>query len=83
MESKAHDVESGHTNFVDRFAQSGVYDIKEIKPVSTMREHENSIDCIAANPKNENEFLTGSHDRTIKVWDASTAKCVQTITGNN
>ena len=32
-------------------------------------EHENSVDCIAANPHTHAEFVTGSHDKTIKVWD--------------
>lgn len=34
-------------------------------------EHENSVDCISANPRNPNEFATGSHDKSIKIWDAS------------
>jgi WD40 repeat protein len=32
---------------------------------------------------NHNEFVTGSHDKTIKIWDVSSAKCVKTLTGNN
>ena len=45
-------------------------------------EHENSVDCIDTNPKNQNEFVTGSHDRTIKIWDIQKEKCIKTLTGN-
>jgi len=30
----------------------------------------------------ENEFASGSHDKTIKVWDASTQKCLKTLRGH-
>jgi WD40 repeat protein len=42
-------------------------------------EHENSVDAIDANPKNDNEFATGSHDKTIKVWDVKAEKSIYTI----
>lgn len=32
--------------------------------------HENSVDAICANPQTDKEFATGSHDHTIKLWDA-------------
>jgi len=35
------------------------------------KEHTNSVDAIQANPKNEKEFATASHDETIKIWDAT------------
>jgi len=40
------------------------------------------VDCVSANPKNETEFATGSHDKTIIVWDAETAKPKKQLTGN-
>ena len=40
------------------------------------------MDCISANPKNEKEFATGSHDKTIIVWDAETGKPKKTLSGN-
>ena len=45
-------------------------------------EHENSVDCISANPKNENEFVTGSHDKTLKLWDLAAGKSKLTLTGH-
>ena len=37
---------------------------------------------MSANPKNEKEFATGSHDKSIIVWDAEKAKPKKTLTGN-
>lgn len=45
-------------------------------------EHDNSVDALAANPQNAKEFATGSHDRTVKIWDAPTFKCKGTIKGH-
>lgn len=45
-------------------------------------EHENSVDCISANPTNQNEFATGSHDKTIRLWDVQKQKSVKTLTGH-
>lgn len=39
-----------------------------------MIDHDNSVDSICAHPTNENEFTSGSHDTSIKIWDASTFK---------
>ena len=66
--------------------------MKEINPVVefkgtihnniTLIEHVNSVDCICVNPKNANEFATGSHDKTIKLWDVNKDKSVRTLTGH-
>ena len=45
-------------------------------------EHTNSVDALDANPKVKGQFVTGSHDHTIKLWDASKAKCVSTLKGH-
>lgn len=34
------------------------------------------------NPRNKNEFVSGSHDKTIKVWDLNKPKSVATLTGH-
>ena len=44
--------------------------------------HENSVDCLTANPTTDTEFATGSHDKTIIVWDAETAKVKKQLRGN-
>lgn len=31
--------------------------------------HENSIETIAFNPANNVELASGSHDKTIRIWD--------------
>ena len=46
-------------------------------------EHANSIDALSANPVNQNEFITGSHDKTLMLWDATKAKMIKCFKGNN
>jgi len=60
----------------------GSHGLPEIFATTTIREHENSVDALTANPQNENVFATASHDRTIKIWDASKGKCLGTMKGH-
>lgn len=53
-------------------------DIDQIKCHATMREHVNSVDAIKIDPSSRKVFATGSHDRTIKIWDISKQKCIKT-----
>ena len=47
-----------------------------------MMDHDNSVDALTANPKTDKEFASGSHDRTIKIYDSSTFKVRQTLKGH-
>ena len=57
--------------------------IEQISPVSENRDHQNSVDALTANPVSRAQYASGSHDRTIKLWDANTHQCVRTMTGHN
>ena len=39
------------------------------------------MDAICANPLKNGQFSSGSHDKTIMIWDAN-AKCIKTLTGH-
>lgn len=54
----------------------------ETSPVNENREHSNSVDALTANPVNRSLYCSGSHDFTIKVWDANHHNCVSTLTGH-
>ena len=41
-----------------------------------------SIETLAFNPENDNEVVTGSHDRLIKVWDYLKMKVVNVLEGH-
>ena len=56
--------------------------LPEIFPIKEIKEHENSVDAITANPTSETRFASASHDTTIKFWDAPSYKCVQTLKGH-
>lgn len=41
------------------------------------------MDTLAVNPTKKTEFITGSHDKTLKVWDLNKpAKSLATMTGH-
>lgn len=41
------------------------------------------MDALSVNPSNKNELITGSHDKTLKVWDINRLqKSVATFTGH-
>lgn len=61
-------VETSETNNI--LQSQGDLGVLEIYPTATLRKHDNSVDAVANNPKSDNQFATGSHDRTIKIWDA-------------
>jgi len=56
--------------------------IQQLSPVSENREHTDSVDALSANPVNRAQYVSGSHDRTIKMWDANTHQCVKTMQGH-
>jgi len=56
--------------------------IVQITPVSENREHSDSVDALSANPVNRAHYVSGSHDHTIKLWDANTHQCVKTMKGH-
>jgi len=49
--------------------------LPEVFAFKSIREHENSVDAICANPVRDTEFATASHDATVKIWDAPNFKC--------
>lgn len=49
-----------------------------------IRQHENSIDGLSGNPQKPNEFATGSHDKTVMIWDTNNLKApVKVLKGHN
>eukprot|EP00811_Abedinium_folium_P033790 NODE_6726_length_1644_cov_8.420567.p1 GENE.NODE_6726_length_1644_cov_8.420567~~NODE_6726_length_1644_cov_8.420567.p1 ORF type:complete len:453 (-),score=125.29 NODE_6726_length_1644_cov_8.420567:284-1603(-) len=64
------------TNFANRFQIPPTVDAARV-----FREHINSVDAVAWAPE-AGQFVTASHDGTMRVWDASKAKSVRTMRGH-
>ena len=39
------------------------------------------VNCVAFKPDNPNILVSGSRDKTIKMWDLTSGSCVSTVTG--
>lgn len=62
---------------------AGDLGIPEVFPSASVKEHENSVDALTVCPSTDKEFATGSHDHTIKIWDAPAVKCRTTLRGHD
>ena len=45
--------------------------------------HSSAVTCVQFNPRVEGQLVSGSTDKTIKVWNVSDGKCLQTLTGHS
>ena len=62
---------NGKIYFMD--AQSG-----EVK--RALSGHSHTVSCLAFKPENPKILVSGSWDKTLKIWDLSTAACLSTVT---
>lgn len=66
-----------------RDSNHGDMEILEISPTMELRPHENSVDALSVDPTTLRQFASGSHDKTIKIWDAQKmTKPISTFQGN-
>ena len=56
-----------------------VFDLIKFQKITSLSGHKGNINCVDAHPKDKSKILTGSYDRTVKVWDIESKTCTQTI----
>lgn len=55
---------------------------KTVKPLVTFVGHGSQISGVAWVPNTDNNFVTGSWDHSVKVWDAEKQDCLLTLNGS-
>ena len=58
-----------------------VEDLSEERCLPTLKGHSNSVYCVAVLP--DGHIVSGSEDRTLRVWDPSTGRCLLTLSGHS
>jgi len=53
-----------------------------LEPTRVFREHTNSVDAVCWGPE-PGQFISASHDKTLKVWDAKSGMCLDTLAGHS
>eukprot|EP00922_Rhytidocystis_sp_ex-Travisia-forbesii_P049827 GHVS01074137.1.p1 GENE.GHVS01074137.1~~GHVS01074137.1.p1 ORF type:complete len:979 (+),score=202.78 GHVS01074137.1:328-3264(+) len=54
------------------------------QPHFSLMGHERGVNCIEYSPNGERPYLvSGSDDKTVRVWDYQTKQCIQVLTGHS
>jgi U3 small nucleolar RNA-associated protein 15 len=56
-----------------------VWDIPSQEIICDFREHTDYVRCVVQSPTNPDLFLSGSYDKTIKLWDSKTSTSTLTM----
>jgi WD40 repeat protein len=56
--------------------------VPEIMPVAENRDHSNSVDAICGSPALDGQYASGSHDKSIKLWNVHNGQCLATMSGH-
>ena len=59
------------------FYSNGI--IKTRRAECPVRGHDNGVSSLAFKPDDANVLITGSWDKTVKLWDLSTSTCLSTM----
>ena len=57
-------------------------DVTKFKCLKTLEGHIEAVWSVAYSPDGT-KFISGSHDQTIKIWDANTGECLKTLEGHS
>ena len=52
---------------------------KELKCEHRIMGHTNSVECVFFNPTDPSKFCSGSHDKSMKLWDVNTQKEIRKV----
>lgn len=52
-----------------------------IAAARSFRDHTNSVDAVAWLPEHDH-FISAAHDKTLKIWDLKSGRCIDTLEGH-
>ena len=63
------------------FEKLNAQDVSKFKCLKTLKGHSYGVLSVAYSPDGT-KIVSGSGDKTIKIWDANTGECLQTLVGH-
>ncbi len=83
IECVAVSPEAGRVALGGELGYCGIWDINDGRTVCTIKHggHDSWIACVSFSPDGK-KFVTGSWDRTVRVWDTETGECLAVFMGH-
>ena len=63
------------------FEKLNAQDVSKFKCLKTLEGHSHEVISVAYSPDGT-KIISGSKDKTIKIWDANTGQCLKTLEGH-
>ena len=64
------------------FEKLNAQDVSKFKCLETLKGHSYSVLSVAYSPDGT-KIISGSGDKTIKIWEANTGECLKTLKGHS
>ena len=63
------------------FEKLNAQDVSKFQCLKSLEEHSSVVNSVAYSPDGT-KIISGSSDKTVKIWNANTGECLQTLEGH-
>ncbi|MEE0961709.1 MAG: hypothetical protein U0L54_04100, partial [Bacteroidales bacterium] len=69
------------TSLFMEFEKLNAQDVSKFQCLKTLEEHSSVVNSVAYSPDGT-KIISGSSDKTVKIWNANTGECLKTLKGH-